>query len=38
MQESYEVGYEKEKKVRSFIRSKNKNSCVVKVNKFVSVI
>ena len=38
MQESYEVGYEKEKQGRSVIRSKNQNSGVVNVNKFVAVI
>ena len=38
MQESYEVGYEKEKQGRSVIRSKNQNSGVVNGNKFVAVI
>ena len=38
MQESYEVGYEKEKQGRNVIRSKNQNSGVVNGNKFVAVI
>ena len=38
MQESCEVGYEKEKQARSVIRSKNQNNGVVNGNKPVAVI